>query len=186
MPTFTNMKKMYSEKIEIPAGIQCEIKDKTILCSKNGKQVSKSITTAAITLSVDGNTLVLTGKTDKKNYLKLIRSYSAHVRNLFAGLEKEFVYTLQACNVHFPMTLKQEKEQILINNFLGEKIPRVANILDGVELKIEGVKIKVISADIEKAGQTAANIEKASKVTGKDRRIFQDGIFITKKPEAEI
>ena len=112
-----------------------------------------------------------------------MRAQLAHLKNIFLGLNERFVYELEVCNVHFPMTVKVDGSKLIINNFLGEKVPRVAQIVSGVEVKIEGSKIKLMSVDIEKAGQTAANIEKASTVRNKDRRIFQDGIFITKKPE---
>jgi large subunit ribosomal protein L6 len=35
--------------------------------------------------------------------------------------------------------------------------------------------------DVEAVGQTAANIERATKVWGYDPRVFQDGIYITEK-----
>ena len=122
-------------------------------------------------------------KANKKDIAN-IHAQAAHIRNLFKGLNEQFVYEMAICNVHFPMTVKVEGNKLAITNFLGEKVPRSANILPGVEVKIEGSKIKISSADVEKAGQTAANIEKASRVTNKDRRIFQDGIFITHKPGA--
>ena len=46
--------------------------------------------------------------------------------------------------------------------------------------------ITVRSSDKEIGGQMAADIERITKVIKKDRRVFQDGIFITNKAGEEI
>ncbi len=58
--------------------------------------------------------------------------------------------------------------------------------LPEAKVDIKGTSITVSSSNIEAAGQTAANLEKATRLTGRDRRIFQDGIFITEKPGRKI
>ncbi len=79
------------------------------------------------------------------------------------------------------MTLKIDGSRLLINNFLGEKTARIAKILPEVVIEIKGQKITITSANKDAAGQTAANVEKATKIRNRDRRVFQDGIYITEK-----
>ena len=80
------------------------------------------------------------------------------------------------------VSLDKEKNQLIIKNFNGEKIDRIIKLVPGVEIKVGKEIIEISSPDIELAGQCAANIEKGSKVKGKDRRIYQDGIYIIEKP----
>ena len=41
--------------------------------------------------------------------------------------------------------------------------------------------VVVKGADREKVGQTAANIERACRIKKRDRRVFQDGVYIVSK-----
>ena len=108
----------------------------------------------------------------------------AHFNNMIKGLTEKFKYKLQIANVHFPMNVSVDKNanELVVKNFLGEKKDRRIKLVEGVDVKVNGEVIELESINIEKAGQCAANIEKGAKVRNKDRRIFQDGIFIVEKP----
>jgi len=176
------MKTKMTEKIEIPSGVSCVYHDKTFTCSKSGVSLSRRIEIPRASLLIKGNEVILDSEKGNKNQFKMIKSNVAHIKNLFQGLNEKFVYSLEACNVHFPMTLKLEPGKLIINNFLGEKVPRKAVILPDVTVDVKGVKITVTSHNREHAGQTAANIEKATKIRNRDRRIFQDGIYLVERP----
>nr|AJS11822.1 50S ribosomal protein L6P [uncultured archaeon] len=177
-----NMKHHILEKLPVPEGISCEYSHGILKCTGGSTTSERKILISSTEIKVHNNEIILECKKgNKKNFTKVM-SMIAHIKNLFAGLQNVFVYKLESCNVHFPMTLKLESGKVVINNFLGEKVPREAKILPGVEVKINGPQITVSSNYREAAGQTAANLEKATKLRGRDRRIFQDGIYITEKP----
>ncbi len=176
------MKTKFSESIQLPEGVTCTLNEDTLKFSKGSKEVSRTFRLPNVNISMKENSIVFSSDRSSKRELKLIYSTIAHIKNMFAGLESDFIYTLETANVHFPMTLKQDGNKIVINNFLGEKKQRFAEIRPNVKVELSGNKITVSSSDIEAAGQTAANLEKATKISGRDRRIFQDGIYITSKP----
>jgi len=177
------MKKEISEKIEIPAGLDIEIDGSRIKIKKEGKEAVREY--FGFEIKKEDNFIVLHHKKATKKEKKLIKTTKAHIKNIILGFGKKFIYKLKICSVHFPMTVSidKAKNEIMIKNFLGGVKPRAARIVTGAEVKIDKDNIIVESQNIEAAGQTAANIEKAIKITNKDRRVFQDGIYITEKPE---
>ena len=176
------MKRKITQTINVPNGINFEIRQDSIIFTKNSSTISRQINSPNIRIEKEGDTLKIYSEKATKNQYKIMMALIAHIKNIFSGLDKKFVYELEAVNVHFPMTLKSEGQKVLISNFLGEKTPRYAKILPNVNVEIKGQKITVSSSDREAAGQTAANLETATIIKGRDRRIFQDGIFITSKP----
>ena len=180
------MKKEIKEKIEIPSGFSCKYENKVLHCTKGSAELSKKISAPGIEVSVEKDSVHFSCKRASRKERKVINSFIKHVANMFQGLNKKFVYKLEACNVHFPMTLKLDAAKLTVNNFLGEKTPRYAKVLPNVDVQIKGQIITISSFDKEAAGQTAANFEFATRIRARDRRVFQDGIYITDKPEREI
>ncbi len=105
----------------------------------------------------------------------------AHTRNMIKGLKEGYSYKLKVVYTHFPISVKVEGDKVVITNFLGEKTPRVAKILGDTKVQVNGQEIIVSGSDKELVGQTAANIETATKISKKDRRVFQDGIYIVSR-----
>lgn len=175
------MRQAVSESLSIPEGISCEYTDSVLTCRKASLSLTKKIDVPGVEIKIDSKEITFTCKKASKREFKTIKSHIAHIKNLFSGLQSKFVYKLESCNVHFPMTLKIDGSRLLINNFLGEKTARIAKILPEVVIEIKGQKITITSANKDAAGQTAANVEKATKIRNRDRRVFQDGIYITEK-----
>lgn len=177
------MKKKIEEIIEMPAGITAELKNAEITLKGKGKEIKRNfVENPKIKITVEGSKIKVACEKTTKNEMKLIGSFVAHMKNMIKGLQEDYLYKLEICNVHFPMTVKVEGDKFKIKNFLGEKIERTAMICPNTKVSVKGNMIEVSSADIEMAGQTSANIEIATKIRNRDRRVFQDGIFITEKP----
>ncbi|MCS7122141.1 MAG: 50S ribosomal protein L6 [Archaeoglobaceae archaeon] len=128
------------------------------------------------------NLIKIYSNNTKRRYRAMIGTFAGHLENLIKGVKDGFEYRLKIVYSHFPIKVKVEKDEVIIENFLGETVPRKAKIVGKTKVEVKGQEVIVKSVDIEDAGQTAANIEKATKIKRKDPRVFQDGIYIVKKP----
>lgn len=109
-------------------------------------------------------------------------TWNAHLNNMVKGVTDGFTYRLKAVYSHFPMTLKVQGNKFIVNNYFGERVPRQADILNGATVKVDKkVEVVVTGMDREVVGQTAANIERSCTVKNRDRRVFQDGIYLVGK-----
>ncbi len=118
----------------------------------------------------------------KAKHKAIVGTYAAHIQNLIRGVTQGFEYRLKVFYAHFPVKLRVSGDEVIIENFLGETTPRKAKIVGNAKVEIKGQEIIVKGVDIEECGQTAANLERATRIRNKDRRVFQDGIYIVNKP----
>jgi large subunit ribosomal protein L6 len=180
------MKKEIFQKISIPADVEADLDGDELVLRKGGNEIKKAFDTNKISLEKKGNDIYVGSKKASKNEKTMINTIAAHIRNMVKGLEKEFEYRLKVCSTHFPISTEISGNEVIIKNFLGEKTPRKSRILEGVKVKIEKDLITVSSFDKENAGQTASNLERATWIRLRDRRIFQDGIFMINKAGKQI
>lgn len=176
--------KFLTREIEIPQGLEIEVKDNEIFARKENNEIRRRF--RRVLVGKEGDKIIIKIKGETKREKKQINTTVAHIKNMIKGAGEKFVYKLQICSVHFPMNVSIREDNVVIKNFLGEAKERKARIMPRVDVKIEREIITVESVDKEAAGQTAANIEKTTRIKKRDIRIFQDGIYIIEKPGRTI
>ena len=175
------MKKKIEKVIEVPEKVEIKIKLPSITVIGPKGTIEKKFKAKNIKISKGEKSIILNCNSATRREKKQINTIASHITNMIKGAEEGFEYKLQICTIHFPINTKIEKDSLIIKNFIGENKDRVIKIKKGVEVKIDGDIITVTAADKELAGQQAADIEKATRIKAKDKRIFQDGIWIIKK-----
>ncbi len=180
--TAIKMKQDLNEFIEAPAGVSIQVHDRSVTVKGPKGEVSRSFIAPGVSISGDGKVVLSAKKATKREKAKLYATV-AHIKGMIKGVQEPFVYVLKIFSGHFPMTVSISGNTFAVKNFLGEKVPRTTKIRAGVNVKVDGDKVTVTSVDKELAGMTASNIELLMSVSHRDRRIFQDGIFIIQKSE---
>lgn len=170
-----------STDVEIPEGYEAGVEGYTLFIKNKNGELRRNFPPQKMKMKVENNKIIIDLKFKDAKTRALSGTFRAHIINMFAGLREQWEYKLKVCAVHFPMNIQAKERELVINNFLGEKKPKIIKMPASVEFSIDGEVITIRSADIEAAGMAAARIEQATRLTGKDRRIFQDGVFIIEK-----
>ncbi len=173
-------------EIKLPENITAQL-NRSILALKGPKgDVKRDFSDKNVAIGYKEGTITLKASRFNKVNKKLAKSYAAHIKNMIKGSLEGHKYTLKICSGHFPMNVSVSNGQLIVKNFLGEKVPRILKLKEGAAVKVEGDIIAVESPSKEIAGHVSADIEQLTRRTGYDGRIFQDGIWILTKDDKEI
>jgi large subunit ribosomal protein L6 len=177
---------LFSVDVAIADGVTVSY-EKGMLTAKGPKgEVTKKLLHPKVDFKIADGNVTISAKNATKREKMNIHSYRAHVTNVIEGAANGFVYELKICSGHFPMSASVKGNNFELKNFLGESVARNLTLKEGVEVKVAGEIITVESSNKELAGQVAADLEQLTRITNRDRRIFQDGIYITKKAGKDL
>jgi large subunit ribosomal protein L6 len=169
------------KEVTIPEGVSVSFEGNKLSIKGPKGELVRQFSSPYVKIELHNNKILIIAESKRRKVKALVGTWIAHIKNMIVGVTKGWMISLKAIYSHFPIRLTIEKENVLIHNFLGERKPRIAKILGDVKVDIKGPDITITGINKEYVGQTAANIEKATHITGRDRRIFSDGVWITTK-----
>lgn len=165
----------------IPEGVSVEVSGSTITAKGKTGTLTRTFKTSGILIEARDKKLTASSKSNRREIRAMCGTIVAHARNMFKSLQNENVYKLKAFHAHFPMLIKTAGATVIVENFLGSKGTRKVEIPAGVKVEAKGADITVKGIDLEKVSQTAARLTEATRLAKKDRRVFQDGIYVVEK-----
>ncbi|MDG6913821.1 MAG: 50S ribosomal protein L6 [Nitrososphaerota archaeon] len=171
--------------IALPEGVSVKLEGRTLSIKGKLGEAKKRFDKVNVNLSVQGNKVTLSPFSAKKKDNVIINTVASIVNNMVTGVTKGFTYKLKVVYAHFPITVKVKGDQVLVENFVGERSPRISQIVGGCKVSVEGDDVIVKGVSLEDVGQTAANVELATKIRRKDQRVFLDGVYIYHKEEGQ-
>jgi large subunit ribosomal protein L6 len=172
---------MYSRELTIPENVNVELLGSRVKVSGPKGSSERVFELTGMKIEKSESKIIVSSEQERRKIKSLIGTTVAHIKNLIRGVTKGFTYKLKVVFSHFPAQVKVEKDKVLFLNFLGERTPRIAKIVGNTEVKIDGQDITVSGIDLEAVGQTASNLELATRRTGYDKKIFQDGCYIVSR-----
>ena len=167
--------------IELPQGVSAEVENSMMAVKGPAAELRRKFPNKKIDIKVEGSKISLKTRDKSSSTRALAGTYNSHIKNMVAGAQKPFIYKLKVAFSHFPITVNVSGSEFAVQNFLGEKRPRKFKLPAGAKVSVKGDIITVESSDIELAGRIATLIEQTTRIRGRDRRVFQDGIYIVEK-----
>jgi large subunit ribosomal protein L6 len=169
------------EKIELPDGVSAELKNNNLTIKGKNGTLNRTFIHPRIKVTKKGNRITIRCNLPNKRENALFGTWRSHINNMVTGVTEGFSYRMKIVYSHFPIKVSVRDDTFVIENFLGERHPRSAKIMGTTKIQVSGDQVILTGSNKEEVGQSAANIELATKIKNYDPRVFQDGIYLIGK-----
>lgn len=169
-------------EIEIPDDVSAETDHLELTVEGPNGSVTRRLWYPDVEVTVEDGVVAIASENEDAKTNATVGTFESHVANMIHGVTEGWEYAMEVYYAHFPMQVNVEGDEVVIENFLGERAQRRTPIRGDTDVQVDGETVTLSGSDKEAVGQTAADIEQLTKVTDKDTRVFQDGVYIVEKP----
>jgi len=166
---------------EIPDGVTVSMDGTRVVVAGPKGTLTREMRFPGIAIEIADSIVTVSTGVTRKRVVAMVGTLASHIRNMCRGVSDGYEYRMKVVFSHFPIQLKLQGTTLVIDNFLGEKQSRFARIEPGVVAQVGNDAVTLSGIDKEKVGNSAANIEHATRIRNRDPRVFQDGIYIVER-----
>jgi len=167
----------FSTEVEIPDDVKVSFKSHMLNVEGPLGKTYKNFKKIPVDIEIGDSSVLLKAQGTRNANFAIMNTARSIIRNLFEGVIEGYTIKMKVVFSHFPINVKVEGSQVLIENFQGERAPRITKIWGKTKVVPNGDDIIITGHVLTDVTQTAAEIENKSKVKNKDHRVFLDGIY---------
>lgn len=179
--TVNQTKKFDDEVVVIPNDVTVTLNKRMMSFVGPLGKTFKSFRNIPVDIVIEDGRIILKAAGAKKRDYAILHTARSIIRNICEGLVSGYTIKMKVVYAHFPITVKVNGKTISIENFQGERAPRITHIVGNTKVVPKGEDIILTGEVWTDITQTAANIELKTKVKNKDHRVFLDGIYTFEK-----
>lgn len=163
------------ELLEVPSGVKVDIAktgpfDYVVTVRGPLGEIKKEFRNTPVVMRVEDGKVVFEVFNARKREYAILGTYKGLLKNMMLGVTKGWRYKLKVIYTHFPMLVKVQGNQLVIENFLGRKSKIVLEIPKGVKVEVKGKEdIVVEGIDRDVVSQFAAAIQSATELRGDEK-----------------
>ena len=164
-------------EIQVPDDVKVDLKGSMLHVQGPLGKTHKNFKKIPVLIEINDNKILLKKTGERKKHLAILNTAKSLIQTLCIGVVDGFTIKMKIVYSHFPITVKVENKNVLIENFQGERAPRISIIRGNTSVVVKGDDVIITGPVLTDVSQTAANIQLKSKVKNKDHRVFLDGIY---------
>ncbi len=154
------MSRIGKQKIQLPAGVTVELKDKNTVVVKGPKGQNERVFDSRITLVKEDNVVGVDVKNkEEKTERSLWGTYSSHLKNMILGVSQGFKKQLEINGVGYKVAMQGKDLKLEV----GFSHPVNFIIPEGIKATVEKNLITLEGVNKELLGQTASELRAIKK-----------------------
>jgi len=134
-----------------------------------------------VDLQVSGKNITLKSFGTRKKDYAIFKTAESIINTLIKGVQQGYTFKMKIVYAHFPITVKVKDNNILVENFQGERAARISKIVGDTKVVSKGDDVIITGPVLTDVSQTAGSLQQNTKVKNKDHRVFLDGIYLFEK-----
>jgi len=167
--------------ISIPDGVNVSEKHRILRVEGPLGKTRKTFKRIPVELQVSGKSIMLKSLGTRKKDYAIFKTAESLINSLLKGVQKGYTFKMKIVYAHFPITVKIKDGYINVENFQGERAPRVSKVFGDTKVVPKGDDVIITGPVLTDVSQTAAALQQNTKVKNKDSRVFLDGIYLFEK-----
>ncbi|HDR53504.1 MAG TPA: 50S ribosomal protein L6 [archaeon] len=172
--------------VELPQGVNARMDGRCLILAGPLGECRKDFSKMTSThIAVEDNQIKLACDFSGKKEKMVLHTAEAHVKNMILGVTAGFRFVVDVISVHFPIRVAVVGDEVTISNFIGGKSDVKFKKRSDVKMEVAsgGKQVVLTGTNLESVSLMAARLEQATKkrLRNKDRRVFKDGLYISKR-----